>query len=288
MIKKLRDSWQIYKSDKWAVFGLILLIIITIVSVVGPQIYHLNPFHVVGAPFTPPFHKGAEFFGTDSVGRSVLAGVIDGGQATLLVGLVAGIISMTFAICIGSLGGYFGGSVDAVCMRITELAMVIPVILFALVVLTLIQPSDIAVAFTIGILTWPATARVARAEFSKSRDLEYVRVARTQGANRRQIIIREILPNAVPPLIVMTTLVIAIAMLFQAGLSYLGVTNPNEMTWGLMIGQNSSSILTAWWPITFPGIAVALTVLGVNLVGVGLDKVFNPRENQAGSTIEMV
>lgn len=270
--------WKTFKSDKGAVVGLVVLVGIILFSTVGPTIYHANPFSSVAPPFEKPLSSHGPLLGTDAAGRSVFTGVVYGGASTLLVGLIAGIFSLTVAMILGTVGGYFGGWVDAICMRITETTMVIPVVLFALVVLTLVRPSNISVAITIGMLTWPATARVARAEVAKFRESEFVKVARTQGCSAGKIIVGEILPNIMPPMIVLTTLVIATAMLFQAGLSYLGATNPNEMTWGLMVGQNSSSILEAWWPVTFPGIAIALTVLSVNLVGSGLNRLFNPKE----------
>lgn len=270
--------WKTFKSDKGAVVGLAILVGIILFSTVGPALYHANPFSSVGQPYEPPFSAHGPLLGTDAAGRSVFTGVVYGGASTLLVGLIAGAFSLTVAVILGTAGGYFGGWVDAICMRITETTMVIPVVLFSLVVLTLVTPSNLSVAVTIGILTWPATARVARAEVAKFRESEFVKVARTQGCGATKIIVQEILPNIVPPMIVLTTLVIATAMLFQAGLSYLGATNPNEMTWGLMVGQNSSGILQAWWPVTFPGAAIALTVLSVNLVGGGLNRIFNPKE----------
>lgn len=285
-VDQIRQGWRAFSSDRSAVVGLLLLLAIVAGSIIGPELYRANPFQVVGQPFEPPFKSGGPILGTDAVGRSVYTGLIDGGASTLLVGLIAGVFSVMLAVTVGMAGGYFGGWVDSICMRITETTMVIPVVLFSLVVLTLISPTNLTVALTIGVLSWPATARVARAEVAKFSDSEFVRVARTQGCSTWRIMTKEIMPNILPPMIVLTTLVIAIAMLFQAGLSYLGATNPNEMTWGLMIGQNSKTILVGWWPVTFPGAAIALTVLSVNLVGGGLNRALNPREHVTEAVLE--
>jgi peptide/nickel transport system permease protein len=162
-------------------------------------------------------------------------------------------------------------------MRITEFFQVLPALLFAMVLVTLFGPSTRTVAIAIGVVTWPSTARLTRAEFLRLKNLEFVKAARAMGASDLRIIWRVIFPNALPPLIVSTTLVIGIAILFEAGLSFLGLADPNVWSWGSMIGANRPNILRAWWPVTFPGIAILLTVLSVSLIGDGLQDAFNPK-----------
>jgi peptide/nickel transport system permease protein len=162
-------------------------------------------------------------------------------------------------------------------MRITEFFQVLPALLFAMVVITLFSPSTLTTAIAIGIVLWPQTARLTRAEFLRIRELEYVTAARSIGARNGRIMWKVILPNALPPLIVSATLTVGVAVLFQAGLSFLGLDDPNTMSWGLMIGTNRQYILDAWWPVTLPGVAIFLTVFAVSLVGDGLNDAFNPK-----------
>lgn len=184
---------------------------------------------------------------------------------------------MVIGVSIGAMSGYFGGRVDNALMRFTEFFQVLPALLFAMVLVTLFSPSLTIIAIAIGVVSWPQTARLTRAEFLKIKRLEYVTAARAIGAQNGRIMWRVILPNALPPLIVSATLTIGVAILFEAGLSFLGLGDPNTMSWGLMIGANRAYILTAWWPVTFPGIAIFLTVFAVSLIGDGLNDAFNPK-----------
>jgi peptide/nickel transport system permease protein len=215
--------------------------------------------------------------GTDNLGRDLLRGLLKGGGPTLAVGAVAAIITLVIGILLGGIAGYFGGWIDDLLMRITEFFQVLPALLFAMVVITLFSPSTITTAIAIGVVLWPQTARLTRAEFLRIRELEYVMAARSIGARNGRIMWKVILPNALPPLIVSATLTVGVAILFQAGLSFLGLDDPNTMSWGLMIGTNRQYILDAWWPVTFPGVAIFLTVFAVSLVGDGLNDAFNPK-----------
>jgi peptide/nickel transport system permease protein len=199
---------------------------------------------------------------------------------TLLVGVAAAAISTTIGILVGGLAGYFGGWVNAVLVRFTEFFQVLPPLLFGMVLVTLFRPSLLTITIAIGVVSWPSTARIARAEFLRLRSQEYVRAARSIGAGDVLLMLRMILPNALPPLIVMGSLVVGIAMLFEAGLSFLGLGDPNQMSWGLMLGNNRDKILLAWWPVTFPGLAIFLSVLSVSLIGDGLNDALNPRGHE--------
>ena len=270
-------KWRRFRKDRAAMFGLCLLALIFIVSFIGPLVYRTDPFAIVARPLTPP-GGGGTLLGTHKIGRDMLAGLINGGRVTLLVGLAAAVLAVLIGSTIGSLAGYFGGKVDSVLMRFTEMTLAIPVVLFAIVLLTLFSTSTFMVVVAIGVVSWPATARVARAEFLRLREADYVRIARTCGSGHMRIMLQQILPNALPPLIVMSSLVVGIAMLFQAGISFLGLADPNSFSWGMMLGENRPTVLQAWWPTTLPGIAIFLTVLSVNLIGDGLNEALNPRE----------
>jgi peptide/nickel transport system permease protein len=162
-------------------------------------------------------------------------------------------------------------------MRVTEFFQVLPALLFAMVVVTLFSPTLVTVTIAIGIVIWPGTARLTRAEFLKVRSLEFVRAERAIGAGDGRIIWKVILPNAFPPLVVSATLAVGSAILFEAGLSFLGLGDPNQMSWGLMIGSSRQYVLTSWWAVTFPGAAIFVTVLAVSLIGDGLNDALNPK-----------
>ena len=207
----------------------------------------------------------------------MMTGLLKGGMPTLAVGVSAAMITIVIGITVGAIAGFFGGWVDDLLMRLTEFFQVLPALLFAMVLVTLFSPSLWTIAFAIGVVSWPQTARLTRAEFLRIRELEYVTSARSIGAGDGRIMWRAILPNALPPLIVSATLTIGVAILFEAGLSFLGLGDPNTMSWGLMIGQNRNYILDAWWPVTLPGLAIFVTVFAVSLVGDGLNDAFNPK-----------
>jgi peptide/nickel transport system permease protein len=271
------EAWRVFRSNKAAMLGLVILVVIVLTMSFGPSLYGVAPFDIAGAPFTEPFTDGNVWLGTDYLGRDVLAGVLVGGRATVLVGLAAATVAVTIGVSIGALAGYFGGWVDTALSRVTELFQVLPALLFAMVLVTLFTPSLTVVIFAIGIVAWTGTARLARAEFMRLRHLEYANAARAMGAGPLRLMLREILPNALPPLIVSATLIVGSAILFEAGLSFLGLSDANVMSWGLMIGSNRRNILECWWAVTFPGAAIFLTVLAVSLIGDGLNDAFNPK-----------
>lgn len=275
-----REAWRVFSGNKAALLGLLLLAFVVTTMLLGPGLYGVAAFDIAGAPFTPPFTDPALWLGTDYLGRDVLAGVLIGGRATVLVGLSAAAVAVTIGVTIGALAGYFGGWVDLALSRVTELFQVLPALLFAMVLVTLFQPSLMVVVFAIGVVAWTGTARLARAEFLRLAHLEYANAARAMGAGHLRLMLREILPNALPPLIVSATLIIGVAILFEAGLSFLGLSDPNVMSWGLMIGSNRKNILECWWAVSFPGAAIFLTVLAVSLVGDGLNDAFNPKMHQ--------
>jgi peptide/nickel transport system permease protein len=275
-VRKPTTSWTLFLRNKVAVVGLAMLSAILLAITFGPVVYPNGAFQIVGAPIEAPGSSNV-LLGTDTLGRDVLAGLLYGGRATLLVGVVAALLSTTIGVLLGGLAGYFGGWVDAVAVRITEFFQVLPPLLLAMVVVTLFRPSLPTITIAIGIVSWPSTMRITRAEFLRIREMDFVKSERAVGAGDARIIMRTVLPNALPPVIVMSTLVIGLAMLFEAGLSFLGLGDPNTMSWGLILGNNRDQMLTAWWPVALPGFAIFLSVLSVSLVGDGLNDALNPR-----------
>jgi peptide/nickel transport system permease protein len=271
-----REGWVVFRRNRAALIGLSLLSLIILATAFGPHLYGVDPFELVGAPFMRPGEDGL-LLGTDSLGRDLFAGLLVGGRPTIIVGLIAAAIATVIGISIGSLAGYFGGAVEAVLMRVTEFFQVLPALLFAMVLITLFGASLPVVAIAIGVVAWTGISRLTRAEFLRIKKLDFVRAARAAGATHARLILRTILPNALPPVIAAATLAAGTAILFESGLSFLGLSNRNIMSWGLMIGAGRPYLREAWWLVTFPGAAIFLCVLSLSLVGDGLNDAFNPK-----------
>ena len=212
----------------------------------------------------------------------MLAGLIYGGRATLTVGAVAALITIAIGVTVGALSGFFGGAIDTILVKITEFFQILPPLLFAMVLVTLFGQKLMTITFAIGAVSWTSAARLTRAEFMRLRNLDFVKAARAAGAGDAHLILRVLLPNALPPVIVSATLAIGVAILFEGGLSFLGLGDPNTMSWGLMLGQNRNYVLDAWWAVTFPGAAIFLAVLAISLVGDGVNDAVNPRLRRRG------
>lgn len=273
-------SWtRRFASRGMAMFGLVLLVLVVLTAIIGPHLYPVNPFQIVYAPRTPPGVTMHAPLGTDYLGRDILAGLIHGAQVTLEVGIGAALFTVVIGVLVGALAGFYGRWVDSVLMRITEFFQVLPPLILAMVLVLVFSPTTLTVIIAIGVTTWPPVARVARAEFLSLKERDFVTASRAMGATNLRLIWSVILPNALPPIIVLTTLLVGTAILFQAALSFLGLTDQNVMSWGLMIGQSRQYIFSTWWAVTFPGIAIMLTVLSVSLVGDGLNDLLARRES---------
>lgn len=271
-----REAWRVYRRSSSAMLGALMLLLIVAATVLGPMLISTDPMDMVGAPMLPPGSEGT-LLGTDYLGRDLFAQILQGGRATLAVGMVAALVSVFLGITVGALAGYYSGWVDEILMRVIEFFQVMPTLLFAMVLVTLFGPTLWTVALSLGVASWPATARLARGEFLRLKRQDYVLAERMSGARNARIIWRVILPNAMAPLMVSATLAIGVAVLYESGLAFLGLGDPNLMSWGLMIGNNRAYILTAWWTVTLPGVAIFMTVLAVSLVGDGLNDALNPR-----------
>ena len=272
-----RGALRMFLRNKAAAVGLVVFFLIVLVTIFGPGLYGTSANKMVSRPFLGPGSELAPPLGTDYLGRDILAGIIGGGRATLIVAAVAAAMTMTIGIVVGSLAGYFGGWIDALLMRFTEVFQVMPGLLFSMVVIFLLGPGTRNETLAIGLTLWPLAARLARAEFLRLREMEYVKAARAIGCGDLRIMFRTILPNAMPPLLVSATLTVVIAILFHSGLAFLGMVDVNTISWGSMLGKNRGYALTAWWMVFFPGIAIVVTSLSISLVGDGLQDAFNPK-----------
>ena len=268
--------WRLFRRNRAAVLGLAVLGLVLVMAAAGPLLYRESAFALVDKPFQMPF-AGRWLLGTDMLGRDVLAGLVHGARTSLLIGLVATVAAVTFGVVMGGLAGYYGGWIDDLLMRTTELFQTIPSFIFAIVLVAVLSPSIHSVVLAIAVVSWPAMARLVRGEFMALRGREFVQASVAQGMGDAKIILVQILPNCLSPIIVTGSLMVATAILIESGLSFLGLGDPNVMSWGFMIGAGRGVLRSAWWLCAIPGLAILLTVLAINLVGEGLNDALNPR-----------
>jgi len=270
-----REFWQRFARNRAALGGLVVLLVIVVVALVGPLFFKQGPFELAGPPFSPPF--GQFPLGTDMLGRNELAGIVFGARTSLLIGLVATLFATLLGGLLGGIAGYYGGAVDEMLMRLTEMFQTIPSFLFAILVVAILSPSIGSVILAIAVVSWPPMARLVRGEFRALRNREFVEACISMGMSDARVIVRHILPNCVSSIIVTGSLAVASAILIESALSFMGLGDPNMMSWGFMIGAARTVIRQAWWMSVFPGLAILLTVLAINLVGEGLNDTLNPR-----------
>ncbi|MEW6644876.1 MAG: ABC transporter permease [Pseudomonadota bacterium] len=260
-----------------ALTGTIILAAIVAAALAAPLFYPDDPLAMVARPLLWPGQSAAYPLGTDSLGRDLAAGLLHGARVSLLVGVAATIIGFTLGILIGSTAGYVGGRTDDILVRLIELFQTIPSFILLVVLVAIAQPSIATITWAIGLITWPTIARLVRAEFRSLREKEFVMAARSLGYGHARIIFREILPNALPPIIVTTSVMVASAILMESALSFLGLGDPNVVSWGSMIGAGRELLRTAWYLTALPGLVIVVTVLALNLIGDGLNDALNPR-----------
>jgi len=256
--------------------GLALIGLPLLAALCAPLLTGADPMALSGATLRAP--TLAHPMGTDDLGRDVFARVLYGGRISLLVGLFSALIAITIGTAVGMVSGYFAGRTDEILMRITEAFQIIPRFLLAIVVVALIGGGLVKIIIIIGVLGWVGTARVVRAQLLVLRGEEFVLAATLGGASAWRIMTRQILPNVVPFIIVSGSLQTAGAILTESFLSFLGLGDPSRPSWGLLLQQAQLYLQQAWWMSTFPGIALSLTILGLNLVGDGLASKFGARK----------
>jgi peptide/nickel transport system permease protein len=269
--------WRRFCRNKGALAGLLVLALASLVALAGPWLAQNDPWNMVERPFLPPLAEAALPMGTDTLGRDILSGLIHGARISLLIGLVSTLVSLLIGVTLGALSGYFGGWADAALMRFTELFQAIPSFALAIVLVAIFQPSVQSIVVAIALVSWPPVARLVRSEFLTLRQRDFVQAALLAGQSTPRIILTQILPNAASPIVVMGSLMVATAILLESSLSFLGLGDPNLMSWGYMVGSARTVLLQAWWMAVFPGLAIMLTVLALNLVGEGLNDGLNAR-----------
>ena len=228
-------------------------------------------------PFLAPFVNERFPLGTDTLGRNLAAGLVHGARVSLMIGVVSTLVALVIGVPLGAVAGYAGGFVDDALMRFTEFFQTIPSFALAIVLVAILQPQLGSIVLAIGVVSWPPVARLVRGEVLSLRSREYVQAAVTIGQSTPRIIFSQVLPNTIAPIIVMGSLMIGSAILLESSLSFLGLGDPNLMSWGYMVGAGRTRLLDAWWISFFPGLAIFLTVLALNLAGEGLNDALNPR-----------
>lgn len=259
------------------VLGLTIVLIVVAVAVLAPWIYPGDPRDMIAMPGTWPFEDGEFPLGTDALGRDVAAQLAFGARISLMVGVSAALLGLLIGITIGAIGGYSGGWVDSVLVRVTELFQTVPPFLLVVVIVAIGDSSSTVIALAIGISSWPTVARLVRAQFRTLRSADYVLAARSLGYSTTRIVIGEILPNALAPIVVTATIMVANAILVEAGLSFLNMGDTSVVSWGGMIGDGRDVLRTEWFLTAIPGAAISITVLALNLFGNGLNDALNPR-----------
>jgi peptide/nickel transport system permease protein len=272
--------WRRYSRNRAALLGLFLFAIVVAMALTAGIVDPGDPLRRAGAPLVAPFTDASVPLGTDQLGRSILSQLFYGARISLLVGVAATLISIIIGIVIGALAGYFGGWIDDILMRITEAFQTIPNFVLLLTLVAILGSKIEWITFAIGVVSWTAPARMVRAEFMSLRNREFVDAARNLGVSNTSLIFREILPNALPPIIVYASVIMALAILLESALAFLGLGDPNYASWGNMIGQGRAVLRTAWFCAAIPGIAIVLTVLSFSLLGEGLNDAMNPRQKK--------
>lgn len=315
-----RSPWQLFwrrlKRDRWAIAGGIAVLLIVLLAAIGAPLaerltqHGVDEHHVysmtnefgqprgptLNAELVPPedAQGGTAFvFGADGLGRDVLVRILYGARTSLIVALLATMIELAIGISLGLISGFYRGKVDTAISRFTDVVLTLPVLLLAIglgfacgstregCLGGIIRPGIPLVSLIIGLFSWPYISRIIRGQVLSLREKEFAQASRALGASNRRIIWREILPNVVAPIIVYTTLIIPTNILFEAGLTFLGVGVPSEIpSWGRMLDEASESFDTQWWLMVFPGIFLFITTLGFNLLGDGLRDAFDPRSGE--------
>ncbi len=264
--------WRRFCHSGSGVAGVLLLAPIILAALLAPWLSPGDPQAMVGPALLPPFQQAAYPLGTDRLGRDVLAALLHGASASLIVAAAAAVGALLLGTVVGTVAGFVGGRTDEALMRLTETFQAVPGFILALALVSVIGPSLASVVLAITLSSWTGPARVVRSEILSLRSRDFVDAYRVLGMRPMEIAFREVLPNALPPVVTLAAVVVAAAILVEAALSFLGLGDPNRITWGRMIAEGRSVLRTAPYLSLVPGVAIILTVLAVNLIGEGVNE----------------
>ncbi|MDH2050221.1 ABC transporter permease [Achromobacter marplatensis] len=266
-----------YFHSPIAVLGLVLLVLVCAGALGAGLWYPKNPLSLAGRPLQWPGENARFLLGTDQVGRDIAAQILHGARVTLAIGLVATLLSVLIGVTLGAVAGYYGGAIDDLLMRVTEAFQILPNFLLLLVLVAVFGSDLHTVVLAIGLVSWPPVARLTRSEFLTLKAREFVQAGRALGMGDLHLIFREILPNALPPVIVYASVIMATAILLESALAFLNLSDPNVPSWGNLIGSGRGVLRVQWYVSAIPGVAILLTVLAISLVGQGINDALNPR-----------
>ena len=270
---------NISRTNLSGLLGAVLLGLIALTAILAPTIYPNDPLDFVAAPYIQPLTDPLFPFGTDNMGRDILAGVVHGARTSLLVGLGAAIAAILFGSLIGTIAGFAGGIIDEILMRVTEAFQIIPSFLLALAFVSTFGARIEVVIIAIALSAWADPARLIRAQVLSLRERDYVASARAIGMHPVEIALKQILPVALVPVFSISATIVAAAILIEAGLSFIGLSDPNVVTWGTMIAEGRNVLRTAPYISIIPGIALLFTVLSIYLLSEAInDKLINAKE----------
>lgn len=257
-------------STPEGIAGTAILALLAVAALSAPLLFPRDPLAIAGPALLPPFHDSAHILGTDRLGRDVLAGLVHGARMSLAVGLAAAAAALVVGAVVGTVAGFAGGLIDEALMRVAEAFQIVPGFLLALAFVSVAGPSLPVVVAAIALGAWTGPARVARAEVLSIRERDYVAASRVVGMHPLEIALREVLPNALAPVMALSSVIVAGAVLTEAALSFLGLGDPNRVTWGAMIAEGRAVLRSAPYLSIIPGIALVVAVVGVYLFGEGL------------------
>lgn len=266
-----------FARNRGALVGAVLVLVIVAAALLAPLFYPGNPMRIVATPEMWPGQDPAYPLGTDALGRDIAAMVVHGARASLLIGVFAAITATLIGVTVGALAAFYGGWVDELVMRGAELFQTIPSLIFLLTIVSILGPMLTNITLAIGFVSWNGLARLTRAEFLSLRERDFVSACRAMGMGNLRIIVAEILPNALPPVIVLSSLTVAGAILYESAVSFLGLGDPNVASWGRLIGEGRTLVRTSWYICAVPGVVIMAAVLSLNLLGDGLNDALNPK-----------
>jgi len=270
-----------FRRSPEGVIGLIVLLLIAAMALCAPLVFPGDPLAIAGRPLLPPFADPRFPLGTDQLGRDLLAELLHGARTSLTVGIAAAVAAIVVGSLVGTVAGFVGGLVDEALMRVVDAFQIVPGFLLALAFVSVTGPSLTVIVAAIALGAWPGPARLARAEVLSIRERDYVAAARVIGMRPAEIAFKEILPNALPPVLALVSVIVASAVLIEAALSFLGLGDPNSVTWGSMIAEGRNMLRSAAYLSIIPGLGLVATVLGVYLFGEGLAESLAPRRRRA-------
>ena len=280
MNKKLKNIKNILKkinSITELKVGLVLLIILILIAIFAPLIATMDPYYLTENLLTEPSSK--YLFGTDGLGRDVFSMVIYGARTSLKVGITVAFISSVIGTLVGGISGYIGGKTDKIISEILNMFMMLPTFFLILIVIAIYGSSLTNMIVVMALTSWTGTARLMRGQAISLRERTFIKSAKTIGESNTRILFKHIIPNGIFPIISDATMAVSWAILSEAGLSFLGIGDPNIVSWGKIIAHGKIYLPNSWWICTFPGVAIVFTVLSFYLIGEGMNRILSPKLN---------